>query len=292
VIGNSSVEHYREHGYAVVEKFLTEAELAAAHREIDVMIPGWLDYAANPVGPRPTNWNEPVRSRRTMRFPFAGEALNAITLHPELIGFASKMCGGGEVVCEQADLTYKCMGHYGDVDQTMHVDYPNHTLAYPPNEPAYWQTAFLLYYTDVEAHQAPTAVTSWQRYKSEVLWPPFHKREAWPELYDNEHKVTVPAGSLLIYSMRTFHRGTAFLSEGARIGQFVSYSPRQPRWLGIVGWPEQGVSRSFAQWMAQASPHQREVIGFPKPDDPYWNEETVEGVAARFPKMDMRPYRG
>ena len=35
----------------------------------------------------------------------------------------------------------------------------------------------------------------------------------------------------------------------------------------------------------------RELLGFPPPGHPYWNRETLAGVAARYPGMDMRPYR-
>ena len=275
----------------VIEDFLSPEELAGTRKEVEAFIPGWLDYAANPTGPKPPKWNEHARSRRNVRFPFKGSQLNANTLHPELRRFASLMAGGGEIFCEQSDLTYKCKGHYADVDQEMHLDYVNHTLTYPPKDPTYWQTAFLIYYTDVAAHQAPTAVCSWQHYKDEVLWPALYKREERPGLYENEVKATVPAGSVLAYSMRTFHRGTAFLGEGARVGHFISYAPAKPRWMGIIGWPEQGVYSSFAGWMAQSTPEERELIGFPNPRDPYWTEETVTGVSARYPNMDMTPYK-
>ena len=285
------IQHYREHGYAIVENFLSPDELSRSRADVEAFIPGWLDYAANPTGDRPVGWDEPQRSRRGVRFPFRGEQLNANTLHPELRRFASLMSDGEPLFCEQSDLTYKCSGHYGDVDQPLHLDYVNHTLAYPPDVPRYWQTAFLLYYTDVETHQAPTAVCSWQHYRNEILWPAVYERSQRSELYDNEVKVTVPAGSVLAYSMRTFHRGTAFQAEGARIGHFISYAPKRPKWLGIVGWPEQGVYKSYSAWMAQATLEERELLGFPAPGDDYWSEETLAGVAARFPDMDMQPYK-
>ena len=40
-----------------------------------------------------------------------------------------------------------------------------------------------------------------------------------------------------------------------------------------------------------ATPRQREVIGFPAPGHAFWNAETLEGTARRYPKMDMTPYR-
>jgi|TARA_B110000971_G_scaffold220781_1_gene265467 hypothetical protein len=291
VIREEQIQHYRDHGYVILENFLSPELLAGARQEVESFIPGWLDYAANPTGPKPPNWDEVSRSRRTRRFPFSGPHLNAITLHPELRRFASLMAGGGDIICEQSDLTYKCKGHYADADQEMHLDYVNHTLTYPPKDPAYWQTAFLIYYTDVAEHEAPTAVCSWQHYADEILWPAFHKRQDRPSLYDHEVKTTMPAGSVLAYSMRTFHRGTAFLDEGARVAHFVSYAPAKPRWMGIIGWPEQGIYPSFYNWLENATPQERELIGFPSPSDAYWTEETVAGVSARYPNMDMTPYK-
>jgi hypothetical protein len=35
---------------------------------------------------------------------------------------------------------------------------------------------------------------------------------------------------------------------------------------------------------------QRDLFGFPRPGDPYWTEETLAGVAARYPGIDLAPY--
>ena len=88
-INDEHVEHYHEHGYAIVENFLTPSELAGARADVEAFIPGWLDYAADPSSPKPVGWDETQRSRRAVRFPFRGAHLNAITLHPELRRFAS-----------------------------------------------------------------------------------------------------------------------------------------------------------------------------------------------------------
>jgi hypothetical protein len=111
----------------------------------------------------------------------------------------------------------------------MHLDYVNHILTYPPKDPAYWQAAFLIHYTDVAAHEAPTAICSCQHYKDEILWSAFYKKKDRAGLYENEVKTTMPACSVLADSMRTFYRGTAFLNEGARVGHFISHSPAKPR---------------------------------------------------------------
>lgn len=42
-ITQQQVDHYRQHGYVIVENFLDSAELAGARAEIDEFVPGWLD---------------------------------------------------------------------------------------------------------------------------------------------------------------------------------------------------------------------------------------------------------
>jgi ectoine hydroxylase-related dioxygenase (phytanoyl-CoA dioxygenase family) len=290
-ITTAHIDHYKTHGYTIVENFLCAEELAAAREEIEGYLPGWIGYAESPDGKRPTGWDAPARSRRTARFPFPGSALNAITLHPELLRFAGIMAGGHPLFCEQSDLSFKCTGHQADMDQPMHVDYANHTLAYPPAVPAYWQTTYLLYYTDVDEGSAPTAVCSKTHYPDDLLWPAMHTPGERPELYSHEVLATVPAGSLLAYSVRTYHRGTTFTRESARVAQFISYAPAGCPWVGIVGWSEQAIRSDFRSWIEQATLAERSLLGFPPPGDRYWTDETLAGVSARYPGMDMSPYR-
>ena len=292
-IGEKHIEHYREHGYALVEGFLTQAELAAAREELRTILPGWVEFCDDPGVGKPEDWQRSGGPGNVFghRFPFPGTQLNAVTLHPDLLAFAQLMAGGSELFCEQSHLHFKCKGHPADRDQAMHCDYGNHTLAYPPDLPAYWQTAYLVYYTDVTDQHAPTAVCSRRHYPERILWPAVYQREERPELYENEAYAVVPAGSLLMYSMRTFHRGTPFLADVGRLGQFITYAPAAWRWLGIVGWSAYAIKREFREWLEAAPPAHRQLFGFPAPGHPYWTAETLDGVSARYPGMDMAPYR-
>ena len=283
--------HYREHGFAIVEDFLTPQELDGALADFEATVPGWVDYLADPTGPRPKSWDKPYPGQRGIpHFPYKGTTLNDLSLHPELRRFATHNAGGAEIYCEQSHLTYKGKGSLGDSEQHMHLDYVNHTLAYPPAGPEYWQTAYIYYFSDVEEGLGPTAICSHEHYPERILWPAVYSPEARPELYDNERLVTVKAGSLLCYSMRAFHRGTAFKREGGRLGMFVTYAPMAAKWLGIVGWAQEGPRREFTAWIERASVEERTTLGFPAPGDAYWTPETIDGVAARFANMDMAPY--
>src|SRR5206468_2198021 len=52
-----------------------------------------------------------------------------------------------------------------------------------------------------------------------------------------------------------------------------------------------GQAPALQRFLERATPRQRELLGFPPPGHPYWNRETLAGVAARYPGMDMTPYR-
>ena len=288
--------HYREHGYAVVENFCKPDELAAALKNFDEVVPGWAKFAKDPSGPHPEYFDTRFPDQRGIpHFPYKGDTLNYLTFHPELSRFATLMGEGEEMYCEQSHLTYKASGQgpqQGNVDQPMHLDYGNHTLAYPPDVPKFWQTAYLYYFTDVTLDCGPTAVCSKKHYPERILFPRIYSPEARPEIYDNEVKVVCPAGSLLMYSMRTFHRGTAIKGKNhARLGMFVTYAPKACRWMGIVGWPVSAGKKEFHDWIVGASVEERSLLGFPEPGHEFWTEETLDGVNARFAGIDMSPYR-
>ena len=284
-------DFYRENGFVIVPDFLSPEQLHAAQQDLRDLAPGWIEYCQGETTELPPVWPTTKNGNRSITiFPYTGSTLNEISVDEQLSTFATEMTGGVAMYCEQSHLTFKYKGHPADVDQAMHCDYGNHTLAYPPNDPKYWQTAYLLYFTDVTLNHAPTAVCSWKHYPEEVRAPAFYSKKQLPEIYENEVKVTVPAGGLLVYSMRTFHRGTPFLAEGGRVGQFITYAPAAWKWLGIVGWSKEAIRPEFAKWVASATPEARTLLGFPEIGHQYWCDETISGVAKRFPEMDMSPY--
>jgi hypothetical protein len=55
-------------------------------------------------------------------------------------------------------------------------------------------------------------------------------------------------------------------------------------------WANHGLVESWQLLLEASTPRQREVFGVPPSGHPYWNAETIRGMAARYPNMDMRPY--
>ena len=99
-------------------------------------------------------------------------------------------------------------------------------------------------------------------------------------LGDVEVPCTGPAGSLLVYRTDILHRGSDFAAGGrSRFSILADYQVRGTTWGGKMAWPKQAPER-WAKFIPQCSVRQRDLFGFPRPGDPYWTEETLEGVAA------------
>jgi len=290
------IDHYKTHGYVAVENFLTAEQLDAARNELKELMPGWVEFCDDPENGKPPDWNQDgyLDDSSATKFPYPGKALNSMVVHPEFGAFAKMMANGQDVRCDESSLSLKCQGHPRDEDQVMHCDYGNHTLAYPPENPDYWQTTFVLFYTNVDLDHAPTAICPKDYYRDDYILSRVCSQTDRPELYANEIKATVSAGSVLMYSHRTYHRGTKFLKDVGRIGHWISYSPTAWQWLGRDGLSKYGGNLRGTEflrpWIESATAEERTAMGFPPPGHPYWCEETIAGVSTRYPGMDMTPY--
>ncbi len=283
-ITDEHLAHWRRHGYAVVPSLLTEAELAAIQANVRRYFPTDEEYRAAPERyPDVGGWRE---------LPFVGDALNDLATHPELVSFAERVIGTKEILLTQAILWGKYAG-VGDHEQQLHVDFGNNTLVFPRDEGPFTQTGTIVYLSDVTEELAPTCVVSKERTgEPSSLVPSVRPRDRFPVLYEQEVRVTARAGSVLLYSMSTFHRGSAFqAAAGARFSFHVVFRAKDSHWMGFSAWARSGGEPALQRFLERATPRQRELLGFPPPGHPYWNEETLAGVAARYPAMDMTPYR-
>jgi hypothetical protein len=149
----------------------------------------------------------------------------------------------------------------------------------------------ILYYVDVTPDLGPTHVVSRDLTADVPLVPYIRSRSQYPELYELERPVLVPAGSLVAYDLRTFHRGSAMKRpQGVRFSHHIAYRRADAHWVGYMYWANHGLVESWQLLLEAATPRQREVFGVPPLGHPYWTTETIAGMAARYPNMDMRPY--
>jgi hypothetical protein len=60
---------------------------------------------------------------------------------------------------------------------------------------------------------------------------------------------------------------------------------------GYQAWPIKGYSPEWFEFVRHATPRQLALFFIPRPGDPYWTEETLAGVGARYQGLDMAPWR-
>jgi len=287
-ITDQHLEQLRTRGFAIVPSFLTAKEIQSGLENFSRYYPTAEELAATPE--RYGGLMEEPESLQN-EFPFAGDVLNHIATHPELISFAERALGTEDVLLSQSAIWAKYAGT-ASFDQGMHLDYQGNTLVVPRDDGDYRQINMILYYTEVTGEMGPTCVVSQEHTRDLGLWPTFRTRKKNPELYKLEKPVLAAPGDLLIFSMRTFHRASDMTADfGVRFTQHLIYRSAHHAFQGFQQWSSHGEEEDLQHFIETTTPRQREVLGFPRPGDPYWTEETVKAVGVRYPKMDMTPYR-
>jgi ectoine hydroxylase-related dioxygenase (phytanoyl-CoA dioxygenase family) len=288
-ISDDTLSHLDTHGYAIVPDFLSRDELAAARLNVFQYFPQVHELWAAPQR-FPHIFDDPEHLQ--IEFPFAGQTLNDLATHSDLIDFVERALGVREVLLTQAAIWAKYSGT-GDFGQEMHLDYQGNTLVVPRDDGPFRQINMILYYTDVSADLGATRVVSRTKTRDLSPWPPFRPKKKWPKLHADEVAIEVKAGSLFIFQMGTFHRAGEMTDEPgrARFSQHLVWRAAAHSFAGYHLWSRFGERDELERFIERTTPRQREVLGFPPPGHPYWNEQTLAGVAARYPGMDLAPYR-
>ena len=276
------------HGYVVVPHFLTADELTAARADVLKYFPSAEELARTPhrYG---AIFDDPEHLQ--IEFPFAADALNYNSTHPELIAFVERLLGTTDVLLSQSAIWAKYAGT-GSFEQTMHLDYEGNTLVVPRDDGAFRQVNMILYYSDATDDLGPTYLVPQELTREQGLWPPFRPRRKYPELYKQERPILAKAGSLLVFSMRTFHRAGEMTAEfGARFSHHLVWKSASCPFNGYHQYSQFGEKPEMKQFIERATPRQREVLGFPPPGHPYWNAQTLAAIAQRYSRMDISPYR-
>jgi ectoine hydroxylase-related dioxygenase (phytanoyl-CoA dioxygenase family) len=293
-IEQSDIDHWHTHGYVIVKEFLTKEEVANVHADLDAYMPAWEEYERRQPMYADLHGGSSRGAPGWVRyeFPYAGDALNKVAVHPYLEEFAQRLVGHDRLALSHGAIVGKYAGK-ADYDQELHPDYTNNTLAFPGPGTDVIDIPMIVYHTDVTMDLGPTYVVSAQLTGDLAAGGRrLHSRAEYPHLYEAEVPAVMPAGSALIYNMRTFHRGSAMKAgQGVRFSQFVAFHTLGSPWLGSTSFQGLGDQPEMHRFLTNATAHERELIGFPAPGDSYWTEETLAGVAARYPDMDMSPYQ-
>jgi len=283
-VPDAVLDEVRERGFALVEGFLSAAEVQTAQEALWLHFPRPDDYFADP--------DAYGRYRASQfagidEFPYRSWDLNRLAVHPDLVDLAERYLGTTELHLYKVELWAK-YAEAVDYDQPLHRDYGSHSLVVPRLEQRYQQLTTFVFLSDVTDADGPTCIVPYQDGK-DVPYTPLYL--PFGSLAESEVRCTGAAGSLLVYRTDILHRGSNMTGERrARFSLLADFQVRGTTWGGKMAWPKQSPER-WAKFIPQCSVRQRDLFGFPRPGDPYWTDETLAGVAARYPGIDLEPYR-
>ena len=264
-ITDEQILQYKEDGFLIIENFLTENERRSA-------LDGFYKHFAPPYH-RYIEANRKNETAKEVLFPWDHSGLNHVTTHPDLIDAAERVLETREIRLGEGHLGIKYAGeeHWTN----FHIDYGNNTLG-PIIQPDDFKHLACFYcFEDVTLELAPIRMV----------------RNGSP---DNEFvPMVVPGGSVCLYSIFTRHAASPFLSdEGHRPTMWVGFNRKDRPWDGARTFTYKSGARGEAmkRFIVEATPRQRELLGFPPPGDSLWTKQFTDGMVIRYPGFDPTPY--
>jgi hypothetical protein len=289
VISAQNRARWHGDGWCMLDGVFTGHELTTGHQAARRLFPSPEQVAAGTASPNGNTYDVSWDASKP-RFPFAEGALNRLVVHDRLIDLAVDLLEVERVQLYQGLASAKYSSG-SDYEQLLHVDYGNHTIVVPRAEPGFQHLELFVYLDDVDEDTAATRMVS-RRLTENIPVERTHLAiDEYADLYAAEVPATGRAGSVLAYRPDTYHRGTSLLRPNrVRLLLHVAYKPIGTDWLGFQTWPVEAESLSWYRFVAKATLRQLVAVGFPEPGHPYWNAETLRGVAARYPILDMGPW--
>jgi hypothetical protein len=282
-------ERWETEGWCIVPGAIPPDQLAGAQDAVRRYFPTpaeMVELGGTAAGAWHT-WDAPWPE-----FPFHSARLNALVLHDNVVDLAESLLGTSELACYMGIVTAKYAHQSSGYNQLLHADYPNHMLVVPRHELRYQQVEFFVYLTDVTTEDGATCFVSWQKTKDIPVECHTLNYVDYAALYDDSSDSAAPAGSVVAYRPDVYHRSVDHTDPSrCRIMIHVSFRHRDAGWGGYQAWPFRGFSPELSKYVQQATPRQLALLGFPPPGHSYWNEATLAGVQARYPGLDMSPWR-
>ncbi len=274
----------------MIEGAIPPEDLAAAQSALELLFPSADEMDRGTDDERTTAWR--TWDAAWPEFPFKSTRLNKLVVHDVLIDLATELLGTDDVRLYLALVTAKYAHQSSGYNRLLHTDYPNHSVVVPRREAGYEHLETFIYLNDVSARNGATRLVS--RTKTAAIPVEQHTLNLtdYGHLYDEPGEAAGPAGSVVAYGPDVYHRSVDVTEPGqARFMLHVAYKPARLDWVGYQAWQIKGFSPEWHKFVRQASVRQLSVLGFPRPGDPFWTDATLAGVAARYPGLDIGPWR-
>ena len=295
---DDAIEQWRRDGAVVLKGFFTADEMAPVQEDFRTLHPSPFGTAAG----GPANFSRRIgeihrdQYKNILTFPFGdGSAeTSLLVVHPALIDLARRALGGPDVALSFAHTWAKYGDEPTDYSQPFHLDYVRDSLLVPSEDARFRTLSIMIYVTDVAEGNGALSFVPLPSSPQVSRFNPMPTDEEQRDLYSHARSAVGPAGSVLIFRNDVFHRGTGIVEADAH--RHVIMSNWRPADFPII--QEERLHGTAAtnvpgwqKFFSAASPEQLEVIGVPRPGHPYWTEQTIQGVNARYPGWNAEPYR-
>ena len=282
-------EAWETDGWCVIPAAVPAELLAGAQRAIPHLFPSAEEMDAGTDDERTARWR--VWDAAWPEFPFRSRSLNAIVLHDGVLDLAEDLVGP-DIRLYQGTFTAKYAGQSSHFNQLLHTDYPNHSIVVPRTDPGYRQLELFIYLNDVTSVNGATRLVS-RRLTADI---PVGRHTLnyvdYGHLYEAPGEAAGPAGSIVAYRPDVYHRSVDWTAPGhARFMLHVAFKSAPAEWAGYQSWPFKGLTPEWIHFVPTATERQLTALGFPAPGHPYWTPATLDGVAQRYPGLDLAPWR-
>ena len=295
--GHEHITQWREEGFAIIEDFFRPDEIDPIFSDFERLYSHLAPQteSAHELIKKPPGALGAMHYKQFQNIdslPYDGSvAMNLISLHPALIAFAQDLLEVESVHLYQSHTWAKFTGE-ADYDQMHHCDFGNHTLTVPSDHPSQRSIDFIVYISDVSDDLGALHYVT-KSDSDRLLAPGAVVAEVadQPRLKAVERSAAAGAGSLVVHSIDTFHRGTNLSRpNGKRYTMTVGYKAAGNDMIGFHVW-QSAANRPWPLVLNNAMPEQLACLGIPLPGSSYWTPRTLALTEARWPEWDLTPWR-
>lgn len=280
---------WRREGFVVLPGYLAGTDLELAISELPAVFPTAEQYHSDPSSEDSSIFTGDEYGG-LIPFPFPSVSLCNLAVHERVVALVEAAFGTRDVRIYASELWAKYSGAVC-YEQEHHRDYLNHTPLAPSSDVRWRGLEMFIWLTDVPEELGPTHLVPLSVAEGLPALPHVQGRNEAPALYEHEASGAGPAGTVVLYSTDTFHRATELTSvNAARFSIHASYRHAENTWTSRHSWGDQSFHPDWRPFVEQATLRQLLLFGFPPPGHPYWTQETLKGIATRYPGFDLTPW--
>jgi len=306
---DDEVASWQAQGWVLLEGIVGADEIDAAALDLRLVFPTAAEFHADPERTRERWLGHPAPAKELFtwppdgpgfrpeqhtwrhEFPFPGSgALNRLCVDPGIVDFCERALGSEDLRIYQAQVSAKYAGET-NYEQPIHTDRNHSWLPSLPGRSS-WHVEGFLYLCDVDAGNAPTHLVTAADARGRDTMTPLIMPASDPAIYAAERAAPGPRGSYLAYRSDAFHRGVDLVDPGAaRFLLNLSFKLASCDWVGYEAFQSRATSPYWVAFAAGLTPRQLSLWGFPPPGDPIWDDELLSATGARYPGLDLAPWR-